>query len=129
MQILQSIANFFTAILRAVTGFFRALFGGDAHASAHVQIDDEIQKAKAEQDTMLATPISRKPGINCPECGQHFPVSMEMLLFQAAVQCPYCRLELTINKEASSKALEPLKTFYQKMKTAEEQAKGSGARL
>jgi ssDNA-binding Zn-finger/Zn-ribbon topoisomerase 1 len=129
MRIFQRIAAFFSNIIRAISGFFRALFGGDAQVSESARIDEEIGNAGTTAETTVATPISRKPGINCPECGQHFPVSMEMLLFQTAVQCPYCQLELTINKEASSKALEPLKTFYQKMKTAEEQAKGSGAKV
>lgn len=54
-------------------------------------------------------PQQQSPGLKCPQCGQFIPTSISELLSANALKCPYCRLELTINRAESKHAMEILK--------------------
>lgn len=49
------------------------------------------------------------PGLNCPECGFHIPVTIEMLLKNKAVFCSNCGLKLTIDQQESKEGLDQLR--------------------
>lgn len=52
--------------------------------------------------------ISRRPGINCPECATRLVVSIQNLINLDPVLCPKCGLELIIDQQKSQGALESL---------------------
>lgn len=86
------------------------------------QIQTEIQpKTKEIQEEREITPpispppatnIDRNPGINCPQCGHKFPVSIEILLSLQPIYCPSCNLKLELNKEKSKEALEAMEKMW-----------------
>ncbi len=45
------------------------------------------------------------PGINCPQCGVRFAVSLVQLVSAEAVDCPHCGLRLTVDRDKSREAL------------------------
>lgn len=48
------------------------------------------------------------PGIRCPICGTMIPISIQQLLYAAALHCPACGLTLFIDKKRVEKAQEAL---------------------
>ena len=50
----------------------------------------------------------KQPGLNCPQCGTFIPTTIAELLSARSLRCPHCRLELTINRKESKRALEIL---------------------
>lgn len=50
----------------------------------------------------------KQPGLNCPQCGHFIPTTITELLSARALRCPHCRLELTINRQESKRAMEIL---------------------
>ncbi len=70
-------------------------------------------KVKSEAAPVIAEPvpevsIAKTPGLNCPVCSHRIIVSIEHLLSGQALECPSCGLELTVDDEKSSAALEAL---------------------
>jgi len=51
----------------------------------------------------------KQPGLNCPQCGHFIPTTISELLSASGLRCPNCRLELTINRQESKRAMEILK--------------------
>lgn len=58
----------------------------------------------------------RKTGLNCPQCGGFTETTIFQLLTSCALQCPHCRLRLTIDRGKSRQALDAL----QKVQAAQE---------
>jgi DNA-directed RNA polymerase subunit RPC12/RpoP len=50
----------------------------------------------------------KQPGLNCPQCGTFIPTTIAELLSARSLRCPHCRLELTINRKESKRAMEIL---------------------
>lgn len=50
----------------------------------------------------------KSPGLNCPQCGHFIPTTITELLSARSLRCPHCRLELTINRRESQRAMEIL---------------------
>lgn len=76
---------------------------------------EEIQEEREITPPISPTPatnIDRNPGINCPQCGHKFPVSIEILLTSQAIYCPACNLKLELNREKSKEALEAMEKVY-----------------
>jgi len=48
------------------------------------------------------------PGLSCPKCGHFIETSIAELLTATGLVCSHCRLQLTINKQESKRALEIL---------------------
>ncbi|MCQ2231106.1 MAG: hypothetical protein MJZ30_04550 [Paludibacteraceae bacterium] len=56
------------------------------------------------------TPSSNKtPGMNCPQCGTFIPTTIAELLTATGITCPHCRLQLTINRNESQRAMDILR--------------------
>lgn len=51
---------------------------------------------------------NRTPGINCPQCNQFIPTSITELISASFIDCPHCRLRLTLDKEQSQRAIQAL---------------------
>ncbi len=66
------------------------------------------------------------PGLKCPQCSQFIPTSISELLSAPALRCPYCGLELTINRNESQKAMEILKEVDDASKKLEKASKFNG---
>ncbi|MCF0199119.1 MAG: hypothetical protein HUK02_07315 [Bacteroidaceae bacterium] len=49
------------------------------------------------------------PGMNCPQCNQFIPTTINELLTAQGLRCPYCGLQLTINRAESKRAMDILK--------------------
>ena len=56
----------------------------------------------------MAPQKQQVPGLNCPKCGHFIETTINELLSAKALVCSHCRLELTINKQESKRALEIL---------------------
>ena len=54
-------------------------------------------------------PQQQTPGLKCPRCSQFIPTTISELLSAPALVCPYCGLELSINRNESKQAMEILK--------------------
>lgn len=50
----------------------------------------------------------RPSGFECPVCRGFIPISVTELIREAAIVCPHCDLQLTINQTASQKAIDAL---------------------
>lgn len=50
-------------------------------------------------------------GMPCPACGYFIPITMYQIMELGSIYCPCCGLRLDINKQASAKAIEALKTL------------------
>ena len=50
----------------------------------------------------------RVPGFACPQCGRFIATSITELLSATYLQCPFCHLQLHIDRRQSSKALNAL---------------------
>ena len=50
----------------------------------------------------------KQPGLTCPKCGHFIPTTITELLSARALCCPHCRLEVTINRHESKRAMEIL---------------------
>lgn len=48
------------------------------------------------------------PGLNCPKCGHFIETTITELLSASGLTCAHCRLQLTINKQESKRALDIL---------------------
>lgn len=55
-------------------------------------------------------------GFNCPSCKGFIPISVTELIKNNSVVCPICKLQLSINREASQSAIAAL----EKVQTAQE---------
>lgn len=60
--------------------------------------------------------VQRPTGFGCPVCSGFIPISIAELLGTEVMLCPYCGLEIRINREHSKKAMDAL----MKVKEAEE---------
>ncbi len=87
------------------------------------KLSDEDQKATKvidkEPKKVSKAPMSKTPGITCPECTYHFPVSIPMLLSGQGIECPNCGLKLNVDTEASKPSLDALKEVQVAMDKAE----------
>lgn len=63
------------------------------------------------------------PGLNCPQCGRFIETSISELLTAKGLVCPYCKLQLTINKQESKRALEILEDVEKASKNVERASK------
>ncbi|MBE7176793.1 MAG: hypothetical protein INR69_10330 [Mucilaginibacter polytrichastri] len=61
----------------------------------------------------LSAQIARKPGLECPACGEHIVITIDMLLTQRVVYCTFCFLELGIDREKSKESLSALSKLHQ----------------
>lgn len=50
----------------------------------------------------------RVPGFACPQCGRFITTSITELLSATYLQCPFCHLQLHIDRRQSSNALKAL---------------------
>lgn len=57
---------------------------------------------------MAGNQQQRTPGLECPKCHHFIPTTIAELLSAQYLECPHCRLRLTINKKESKKALDIL---------------------
>ena len=62
----------------------------------------------------------RMPGIQCPNCKNFIPTSIQQILFSKCLCCPICGLSINIDKRKSDKALEILKKVDETQKKSEE---------
>ncbi|MCF0166139.1 MAG: hypothetical protein HUJ89_03025 [Bacteroidales bacterium] len=62
------------------------------------------------------------PGMKCPQCGMFIPTTINDILTQPALICPYCGLCLTINREESRRAMEILKDVNEAQQNLNETA-------
>lgn len=53
-------------------------------------------------------PEQKTPGINCPTCGQFIPTTITELITSKSLNCPYCGLQLNIDRQKSQSAIEAL---------------------
>ncbi|MDF2156881.1 hypothetical protein [Algoriphagus sp. CAU 1675] len=70
-----------------------------------------LEAATATED-LEVTPsldISRRPGINCPECKTRLTVSIQNLINYEPVICHNCGLELIVDEEKSRSSIESLR--------------------
>jgi len=71
-------------------------------------------------------PQQQTPGLKCPQCGQFIPTTISELLSAQALRCPYCGLELTINRQESKQAMDILKEVDNASKKLEKASKYNG---
>jgi len=71
-------------------------------------------------------PQQQTPGLKCPQCGQFIPTTISELLSAQSLHCPYCGLELTINRQESKQAMEILKEVDTASKNLEKASKFNG---
>ena len=84
------------------------------------ETEDQTETVEVQEEREIAPPISpspapnidHNPGINCPQCANKFPVSIEILLTSHAIYCPACNLNLELNREKSKEALEAMEKVY-----------------
>jgi DNA-directed RNA polymerase subunit RPC12/RpoP len=67
----------------------------------------------------MANTQQRVPGLKCPKCGNFIETSIEELISASYLECPHCRLRLTINKQESKKALDILSNVDKAKKNLE----------
>ena len=50
---------------------------------------------------------NNQPAITCPNqaCNQKFRVSLQDFLYKKSIQCPYCLLELTLDRDQSCESI------------------------
>jgi DNA-directed RNA polymerase subunit RPC12/RpoP len=65
----------------------------------------------------------RQPGLNCPQCGTFIPTTIAELLSARSLRCPHCRLELTINRHESKRAMEILQKVEDAQKNLDNASK------
>lgn len=58
-------------------------------------------------------------GFNCPVCGGFIPTSMEELVTSSSLVCPFCNLQLAIDKANSQKAIEAMNKVMEAQKNVE----------
>lgn len=61
----------------------------------------------------------RVGGFNCPVCGGFIPTSMEELVTSSSLVCPFCKLQLAIDKANSRKAMEAMNKVMEAQKNVE----------
>ena len=62
----------------------------------------------------------RMPGMQCPNCGNFIPTSIQQILFSGSLFCPTCGLRINIDKRKSDKALKMLEKIDEAKKKSEE---------
>jgi len=67
----------------------------------------------------------QKTGLNCPQCGGFIETSIFQLLTSRSLQCPHCRLQLTIDRNKSRQAFEALYKVQQAQENLEKKSKFS----
>ena len=60
------------------------------------------------------------PGMQCPNCGNFIPTSIQQILFSSSLYCPTCGLRINIDKRKSDKALKILDKVDEAQKKYEE---------
>lgn len=69
----------------------------------------------------------QKPsGLICPQCNKFIPISIRDLLTKKGIECPYCSLQLSIDRGKSQKALSALAKIHQAEKSVENASKFEG---
>jgi len=68
----------------------------------------------------VETPISRNPGLDCPQCSYRIPITIPMLLSDAPIVCTSCGLIITVDKEKSRNSLNELKKLDTTINKAQE---------
>lgn len=74
----------------------------------------------------IISPISKSPGLDCPNCHYRIPVRIEDLVIQNAVICNNCSLKLSVDLGQSQASIDELKKVYtaiQKTETFKETVK------
>lgn len=70
---------------------------------------------------------NQKPtGMNCPGCKQFIPISINQLLRDKEINCPYCDLILNIDQGQSKKALSALSKINTAKENVEKASKFEG---
>lgn len=71
-----------------------------------------------------AKPVGeQKTGLNCPQCGGFIETSIFQLLTSHALQCPHCRLRLTIDRSKSKQAFDALRKVQLAQENLEKKSK------
>lgn len=65
----------------------------------------------------------REPGIKCPRCGAFIRTSIDELLTVRSLWCRECRLELKLDRWASSRALSALEKVQTAQKKVQDASK------
>lgn len=68
----------------------------------------------------------QKTGLNCPQCGGFIETSIFQLLTNRALQCPQCRLRLTIDRGKSKQAFDALRKVQWAQENLEKKSKFNG---
>jgi transcription elongation factor Elf1 len=63
------------------------------------------------------------PGLNCPQCGKFIETTISELLTATGLVCSHCRLQLTINKQESKRAMEIFEDVNKASKNLEKASK------
>ena len=64
-------------------------------------------------------------GMQCPNCGNFIPTSIQQILFSGSLFCPTCGLRINIDKRKSDKALKILEKVDEAQKRIEDASKFS----
>lgn len=67
-------------------------------------------------------------GIPCPVCKNTIPTSMQELVSAQKIVCPYCNLELWINKSESQKAIDAMNKVLDAQNNLEKASHFDGTR-
>ncbi|WP_028974822.1 hypothetical protein [Spirochaeta cellobiosiphila] len=60
-----------------------------------------------------STNLNTPEGFLCPGCKQfRIKLSLEQLLYKRVIRCPYCGLELGLDKSTCAEALDKLQNLY-----------------
>lgn len=65
----------------------------------------------------------QKAGLKCPQCGAFIETSVFQLLTAPALECPVCRLKLSIDRAKSQPAIEVLRKVHQAKENLEKKSK------
>ncbi len=65
----------------------------------------------------------QKAGLKCPQCGAFIETSIFQLLTAQALECPACRLKLSIDRAKSQPAIEVLRKVQQAKENLEKKSK------
>lgn len=61
----------------------------------------------------------RQPGMPCPSCNKFILISVDDLLFKPEVKCPFCLLELKLNRALSEESIQALQQLNTAVKNLE----------
>ncbi|MEY4581904.1 MAG: hypothetical protein RL701_6607 [Pseudomonadota bacterium] len=66
---------------------------------------------------VITGPISRSPGLTCPQCGHRIQITIDLIL-GGHVVCPSCFLQLSVERDQSREALAALERLNYQLNQA-----------